>query len=117
MATTLTATPEPSNNPPRVLIQLTYTGQTSATIVRNDPDGTTTPVRLADPAALDGAGSWVGYDYESWFGASTTYTADTLGGSLTSSAMTLSVPDIWLRHPGVPALSQKIDFQGEGDPV
>jgi hypothetical protein len=27
------------------------------------------------------------------------------------------VTDIWLRHPGVPGLSQVIDFQGEGDPV
>lgn len=117
MAITLTATPEPSNAPPRVLIQLTYTGQTSATIVRNDPDGTQTPVRLAEPATLDGTGSWVGYDYESWFGASTTWTATTGAGSVTSSAATLSVPDVWLRHPGVPSLSQRVDFQGEGTPV
>lgn len=117
MATTLTATPEPGNNPPRVLLQLTYTGQTSATIVRNDPDGSQTPVRLAEPVTLDGSGSAVLYDYESWFGASTTYTATTAGGIITSSAMTLDVPDIWLRHPGVPSLSQKVDFQGEGEPT
>lgn len=117
MTTTLTATPEPSNNPPRVLLALTYTGQTSATIVRNDPDGSQTPVRLAEPATLDGSGSWVGYDYESWFGSSTTYTATTGAGSITSSAMTLSVADVWLRHPGVPALSCLVDFQGDGTPV
>lgn len=117
MATTLTATPDPTNSPPRVLLQLTYTGQTSATIVRTDPDGTQTPVRLAEPATLDGSGSWVGYDYESWFGGSTTYTATTAGGSITSSTIALDVADIWLRHPGVPSLSQKVDFQGEGEPT
>jgi hypothetical protein len=117
VTTTLTATPDPANSPPRVLINLTYTGQTSATIVRNDPDGSQTPVRLAEPATLDGSGSWVGYDYESWFGSSTTYTATTGAGSLTSSSFTLDVAAIWLRHPGIPSLSQAIDFQGEGDPV
>jgi hypothetical protein len=117
MATTLVATPDPTNNPPRVLLQITYTGQTSATIVRADPDGGTTAVRLADPVTLDGSGSAVLYDYESWFGSSMTYTATTAGGSITSSAVTLDVADIWLRHPGVPSLSQKVDFQGEGSPV
>jgi hypothetical protein len=117
VTTTLTATPDPGNDPPRVLLQLTYTGQTSATIVRNDPDGSTTPVRLAEPATLDGTGSWLGYDYESWFGQSTTYTATTAVGSITSAAVTLAVTDVWLRHPGVPSLSQQIDFQGEGEPV
>lgn len=117
MTTTLTATPDPSNSPPRILLQLTYTGQTSATIVRNDPDGSTTPVRLAEPAALDGTGSWVGFDYESWFGEATTYTATTSAGSLDSSSVSLDVFDVWLRHPGIPSLSQLVDFQGEGDPV
>jgi hypothetical protein len=117
VTTTLVATPDPANNPPRVLLTLTYTGQTSATIVRNDPDGSQTPVRLAEPATLDGTGSWVGYDYESWFGSSTTYTATTAGGSITSSAITLAVADVWLRHPGIPSLSQKVDFQGDGTPV
>lgn len=117
MATTLVVTPDPSNNPPRVLIELTYTGQTQATIVRNDPDGSSTPVRLADPATLDGSAQWVGFDYESWFGSSFNYTATTSGGSLTSSTISLDVPDVWLRHPGIPSLSQQIDFQGEGDPV
>lgn len=117
MTTTLTATADPTNSPPRVLISLTYTGQTSATIIRTDPDGSQTPVRLAEPAALDGTGSWVGYDYESWFGSPTTYRATTGAGSLTSSAVTLDVPNVWLRHPGIPSLSQRVDFQGEGQPV
>lgn len=117
MATTLVMIPEPSNVPPRVQIQLTYTGQTEATIVRNDPDGSQTPVRLAEPAALDGSGSWVGYDYESWFELNFTYTATTAAGSITSDVGYLDVHDIWLRHPGVPSLSQLVDFQGEGTPV
>lgn len=117
MATTLVATPEPGHNPPRMLLELTYTGQTSATITRNDPDGKQIPVRRAEPASLDGAGSWVGYDYESWFGADTTYTAATAAGAITSTEVTLDVDQVWLRHPGTPSLSQAIDFQGEGEPV
>lgn len=117
MPTTLVATPEPANDPPRMLLELTYTGQTSATIVRTDPDGSQTPVRLAEPVALDGAGSAVLYDYESWFESSFSYTATTAGGSITSSSVSLSVSDVWLRHPGVPSLSRQIDFQGEGDPA
>jgi hypothetical protein len=115
--TTFVATPEPSNLPPRTLLQLTYTGQTSATITRLDPDGRERPVRLAEPAALDGAGTWIGYDYESWFGEDSTYTAVTAGGSLTTSVVSLDVSVIWLRHPGVPSLSRRIDFQGEGEPA
>lgn len=117
MATTLVATPDPSNDPPRILLELTYTGQTEATIVRNDPDGSTTPVRLAEPAALDGSGQWVGFDYESWFGSDTSYTATTVAGSISSLTVQLNATDIWLRHPGIPALSQMVDFQGEGEPV
>lgn len=116
MPTTLVATPEPSADPPRIKLELTYTGQTSATIVRTDPDGSQTPVRLAEPVTLDGAGSAVLYDYESWFGSSTSYTATTAGGSVSSSAVSLAVTDVWLRHPGIPSLSQQVDFQGDGAP-
>jgi hypothetical protein len=117
MTTTLIVTPDPTNDPPRMIVVVTYTGQTSATVVRNDPDGNTTVVRLGDPVALDGSGQAVLLDYESWFGSATTYTATTLAGSITSSSVSLDVPDVWLRHPGIPALSQLIDFQGEGEPV
>lgn len=117
MPTTFTATPQPLNTPPRTLLQLTYTGQTSAVITRSDPDGRERPVRLGEPAALDVSGSWVGFDYESWFGEPSTYTAVTGAGSLTTSSVTLDATAIWLRHPGVPSLSLPIDFQGEGEPV
>lgn len=117
MTTTLVATPDPGNSPPRVLLELTYTGQTEATIVRNDPDGSQTVVRLANPATLDGSGQWVGFDYESWFESDMTYTATTGAGSISSSTVSLDVSDVWLRHPGVPSLSLQVDFQGEGEPV
>ena len=112
----LTATPEPGNNPPRIRLDLEYIGATEATIVRSDPDGQQIPVRLADPATLDGSNQWVGYDYESWFGEPTSYAA-TADAPVISGTVTLDVPDIWLRHPGVPDLSLPIDFQGEGEPT
>lgn len=117
MPTTLVATPEPANDPPRVLLELTWTGQTEATIVRTDPGGSQTPVRLGEPATLDGSGSWVGYDYESWFGQPTYYEAITSGGTISTGAVSLDVTDVWLRHPGIPSLSLQIDFQGDGAPV
>lgn len=117
MATTLIVTPDPGNVPPRMIVEITYTGQIAATVVRNDPDGSITPVRLGDPTALDGSGQAVLFDYESWFGSACSYTATTAGGSISSSSVSLDVTDVWLRHPGVPSLSQKVDFQGEGDPV
>ncbi|GAA2566398.1 hypothetical protein GCM10010435_44490 [Winogradskya consettensis] len=116
MATIFTATPQPSNNPPRTLLELTYTGQTQATVTRLDPDGAARAVRLAEPATLSG-GAWVGYDYESWFGRPTTYTAITSAGSISTGAVTLAVDRPWLRHPGIPSLSMEIDYQGDGTPV
>lgn len=116
MPTTFTATPQPGNSPPRVLLELEYTGQTSATITRLDPDGRERPVRLAEPATLVG-GIWTGFDYESWFGDASTYTAVTGGGSITTVPVTLAVLTPWLRHPGVPSLSAPVDFQGDGEPV
>lgn len=107
---TLTATAEPANMPPRVLLNLSFADltpdPTEATILRNDPDGRTRAVRLAEPASLT-AGAWQGYDYESPFGQAVTYTASSVSpaGTATSAAVTLSVTQAWLRHPGVPSLS------------
>lgn len=116
MATTLTATAEPDGAPPRVLLQLEYTGQPSATIVRTGPDGRAYPVRQADPATLTG-GQWIGFDYESPFDQAVTYTATTAAGSLTSAAATLSPGRAWLRHPGIPGLSVPLNYEGDGEPV
>ncbi|MGI5144788.1 hypothetical protein ACQEVC_45475 [Plantactinospora sp. CA-294935] len=111
MPTTLVATPEPGNTPPRVLLELEYTGQTEATVSRLDPDGRTRLVRLADPATLSG-GLWTGYDYESWLNGEAVYTAITAGGSVTSTPVTLTADRPWLRHPGVPSLSIPIEPVG-----
>lgn len=126
MPTTLTATAEPTNQPPRIRLDLVWTGATSATaitIIRNDTfDGSQTPVREAEPITHDGAGNWTGYDYESRFGRSgvqysATAVGGPVGGTILSNTVILTVTKTWLRHPGIPDLSQDIDFQGEGDPV
>lgn len=116
MTTTLTATPEPGNDPPRVLLELEWTAATEATVARQDPDGRIRTIRTADPAALSG-GLWVGYDYESWFGQSTVYQATVSGTTIESSPVTLTVDRAWLRHPGVPSLSMVADISGDASRV
>ncbi|WP_416906224.1 hypothetical protein [Micromonospora echinospora] len=116
MATILTATAEPDNDPPRVALSLEWTGETEVTIVRADPDGRSRPVRLAEPAALIG-GLWTGYDYESWLGQPATYSATVDATTITSGPVTVAVDAAWLRHPGVPSLSMRVNFEGAGEPV
>jgi hypothetical protein len=107
------ATPQPLNDPPRVMLELTGASGSSATITRRDPDGRVRPVRLGDPAALSG-GAWTGYDYESWFGRPTVWEATTAPGIVqATAAVTLDVTEVWLRHPGVPALSVRLEIAGE----
>lgn len=112
----LTATPEPDNVPPRIRLDLVWTeAGTEATISRIDPDNRTRVVRGGDPATIT-AFLWTGYDYESWFGSSTVYTA-LIGASLvTAVAVTLDVTVPWLRHVGTPALSIAPDIGGDGSP-
>jgi hypothetical protein len=112
MPATLVVTPELTNVPPRVRLDVTIPGGAgvSVLIVRLDPDGRTQAVRLADPAVMTGL-AWVGYDYEAPYGASVMYSATvtyTNPGTIVESAsawVTLAVVDVWLIHPGVPALS------------
>lgn len=117
---TLTATPEPGNDPPRVLLQLSWPDLTSAQVTRRDPDGRDRPVRLGEPARLSG-GEWVGYDYESPFGRPVTYKAtSTAGVSVSSTAVMLDVTAVWLRHPGIPNLSlplRVVDMGQQAYPV
>jgi len=116
MAATFTATAEPANFPPRMRLDVSVTAGAgvSAFIVRLDPDGRTQVVRLADPALMLGFLTWVGYDYEAPYGAAVTYTAvvtytnpGTIVATLTDTE-TLPVPDVWLVHPGIPALSMML---------
>lgn len=116
MPTTLTATAEPGNDPPRVLLELEWTGATEITVQRVDPDGHTRGVRNAEPATLT-SDLWSGYDYESWFGESTVYEATDGTTTITATAVTLDVDTVWLRHPGQPTLSQQIRFEGWSDLV
>lgn len=119
---TFTATPQPLNDPPRIMLSVTYTGgtgiPTSITVSRRNADGTTYLVRSANPAAMTG-GVWVGYDYESPFAQAGVYTVTP---NTTIGALTASVPKLrefgivtpWLIHPGVPALSMPITVAQPG---
>jgi hypothetical protein len=115
VTTTFVATPEPNNVPPRILLELEYTGETEATITRLDPDGRTRTVRLGEPATLS-SDTWVGYDYESWLDGTATYTAATSAGNISTTEVTLeSGADptsglAWLRHPGIPSLSVRVEI-------
>jgi hypothetical protein len=111
---TLTATVQPGNVPPRVFLQLTGATGTTVEVGRQDADGRTRPVRGGDPGTLSG-GTWVGYDYESWFGQPMVYEAVTSGGTTLSASVQLDVADVWLRHPGAPDLSVIVEIHGEPD--
>lgn len=107
-AGSITIVPDLVNLPPRMLVTVKGFLGATITITRNDPTGAN-PVRLANPATLDG-GDWVGYDYEAPFGETVTYTATpTAGpGPVTSDPVVLAVTQAWLIHPGFPSLSQPI---------
>jgi hypothetical protein len=114
---TLTVTPQPDNNPPRVRIDVDdNTGAvTSLTVRRLDPDGRYRKVRTSDdaPLPLDGGNATV-FDYEAPFGAPVTYTTDVAGSP--SVTVILDVTSAWLEHPQVPARSARIpDFVNMGD--
>jgi hypothetical protein len=117
MPTTIVATAEPNATPaPRVKLDITWTGATSAIVVRRDPDGHALPVTLGSPAALV-AGAVTLYDYESPFGVAVTYEATSGSATIMSSPVTLDVDQVWLRHPAVPALSMPVELAGDGEPM
>lgn len=124
MPVTLVATPEPGNAPPRVRIDVTIPAGsgTSVLLTRMGSDGRAVLVRLADPALLAGSLVWVGYDYECEYGQTLTYAATVTynnSGVIVvnlSTTATLAVVDVWLVHPGVPALSMRLaSVKGLGD--
>jgi len=108
---TVTATPEPGNVPPRVRLNITDTGTPAVTAVtptRLNPDGSTVPVRTYDgnPLTLT-SGTGLLYDYEMPYGAPVSYSTIE-SPTLSSAQVAVGVADVWLVHPGVPALSQPI---------
>lgn len=109
MAITVTPTAQATNVPPRVQLDISASaGETSTTITRTNPDGTIVPVRTGDgnPLTLS-AGAGTLYDYEAPFGAAVTYSSLETPTNITS-AVIVSVSDVWLIHPGVPALSMPV---------
>lgn len=119
----LTITPQPANNPPRILLQVT--GETGAfgspanivTVVRRNTDGSSYTVRTGNPGTVIG-GAWTGYDYESPFGLGGTYTVTPdVGFPVSGSVAALreyGVQQPWLIHPGIPALSMPITVARPG---
>jgi hypothetical protein len=106
------AQPEPLNVPPRLLIQVGNIGGTSAQVVRLNVDGSTAPVRAADPVQLS-SGGWIGYDYEAPYNQAVTYEvipSNGAAGAVHSPAVTLEVDRPWLVHPGVPDLSVPVQI-------
>jgi len=114
---TVVATTEGSNVPPRVRLDVTDIGGTNSTVtvVRLNPDGRTVPVRTPDgnPLILTTSGlNKVGliYDYEMPLGQIVQYS--TLEDPSSSSGeVSVASSQVWLVHPGVPELSQPIEFR------
>jgi hypothetical protein len=116
---TVVPTLEPGHTPPRVRLDVTDSGTPAlfgASVVRLDPDGRKTAVRTIDggPLTLTTVGSdRVGtvYDYEPQYGATVSYSTLESPGLVTSPVI-LDVPDVWLVHVGIPALSMPIVVAG-----
>lgn len=91
----------------RALLTLDFTGVGSATVYRNDPDGSRSPVRDAEPVVMDGPVALVDDECPldeviDWIAIDTTDFTNTLA----SSPVTIPSTDrIWLKHPGKPALN------------
>lgn len=113
MTATLTATPDVSNFPPRVI--LSGSGFTGSTVTVARADGTSALVNvraLANAPLVSGA--FIGYDYEAPDGVSATWTATTATDSV-SAAATVPATGPRLVHPGIPDLSQPLTITGMGD--
>lgn len=106
ITSSLTATADPTNSPPRVVLDLgaLATG-TIVTITRFDNNGTSTTVRGADNAVISGS-SGLFFDYQAPYNQGVTYFATINGAAQTLSAsVLLSVDQPWLVHPNIPSLS------------
>lgn len=117
MTATVTVTPQPLNQPPRILVQVAGLAGTAVTVSRVNADGSTYVLRTANPATLV-SGAWTGYDYESPFAQAGVYTAtNQLGVTASASVAALreyGVQTPWLIHPGIPALSMPVTVAKPG---
>ena len=116
MTVTVTPTVELSNVPPRVRLDVAASaGETSTTVLRNDPDGQQRTVRTNDgnPLALTG-GTGLLYDYEAPFGQLVGYTSLESPGTV-SAGVSVDETRAWFIHPGIPSLSQPIVASAVGD--
>lgn len=108
----LMATPEPNSVPPRIRLDVT-TSASWVTIYRVSADGTKSVVRTYDggPLPVPGASTFI-YDPEPPYQEPITYITDT---GLSSGAVILDVPNVWLVHPAVPARSVQLDLVSVSD--
>lgn len=111
---TVTATVDASNVPPRVRLDVADTGSpafASVTVTRMNPDGTTVSVRTTDgnPLPMSGGTALV-YDVEPPYGQPVTYSTLETPANVTTP-VTVPATDVWLTHPGVPALSMPITLR------
>lgn len=115
---TVTATPEPESHPPRVRVDVVDVGDSPAisqvTVVRMQ-DGVATPVRSNDGAPLELTAEGLNragtiFDPEAPFGVPVTYSTLQQPDSVSAQVVSESaVP--WLIHPGLPNLSQPVEFR------
>ena len=99
----------------RIRLDLYWPDVRTATITRLDADGTTSPVRNAEPLLLNTAA--VLYDHEAPLGRPCIYRASPTGDSsvyLDSDPVTVDSTVPWLKHPFKPALSRPVHISSIG---
>jgi hypothetical protein len=83
-------------------------GETTTTVNRLNPDGTTVPVRTNDGNPLPlSSGIGLLYDYEMPFGQLVSYTSVESPTTI-SASVSVTPSSAWLIHPGIPSLSVPI---------
>lgn len=107
MTVTVTATPQPSNIPPRIQLAVSGTTEKSTTVTRLNADGSQVPVRTSDGGPLVLSGSTTLFDYEAPFGQAVSYSSLESPSSV-STQVSLGVSQVWLIHPGVPSVSMPV---------
>lgn len=112
MTITVTPTVDLTTTPARVRLSISASaGETSATVTRINPDGSTSPVRTADGLALPLSGGTGSLDdFAAPYGLPVAFSS--VESSTTVSAqVTVNVTVPWLIHVGVPGLSMPITLR------